>query len=120
MLKKHWEEVENKQAILTDGTQVKNVFIRWLVDKNDGARNFAMRRIEIKPGGKVPLHGHPEDHEIYILKGKGKIFNDKGQEELANEGDIFYIPPSEEHAMENLGENDFAFICVIPYIKKGN
>lgn len=120
MLKKIWEEVENKQAVLIDGTPVKDVFIRWLVDKDDGARNFAMRRIEIKPGGKVPLHGHPEDHEIFILQGKGKFFNDKGQEELANVGDVFYIPPSEKHAMENLGENDFAFICIIPYLKKEN
>lgn len=120
MLKKHYEEVENKPAVLMDGSPVKNVYIRWLVDKNDGARNFAMRRIEIKPGGKVPLHSHPEDHEIFILQGKGKLFNDEGQEELANEGDVFYIPPSEKHAMENLGENDFAFICVIPYLKKEN
>ncbi len=118
MLKKKWKEVENKQAILTDGTLVKNVFIRWLVDKNDGARNFAMRRIEIKPGGRIPLHDHPEDHEIFILQGKGRFFNDEGQEELANVGDVFYIPPSEKHAMENLGENDFAFICVIPYMNE--
>lgn len=120
MLKKHYEEVENKPAVLMDGSPVKNVYIRWLVDKNDGARNFAMRRIEIKPGGKVPLHRHPEDHEIFILQGKGKLINGEGQEELANEGDVFYIPPSEKHAMENLGENDFAFICVIPYLKKEN
>jgi len=118
MLKKKYEEVENKEAILADGSSVKNVFIRWLVDKDDGATNFAMRRIEIKPGGKVPLHGHPEDHEIYILQGKGKFLNAEGQEELANEGDVFYIPPSEKHSMVNLGDNDFVFICVIPYLKK--
>ncbi|MHA1669604.1 MAG: cupin domain-containing protein [Promethearchaeota archaeon] len=118
MLKKHFEEVENKPAVLIDGTPVKNVFIRWLIDKNDGARNFTMRRIEIKPGGKVPLHSHREDHEIFILQGKGKFFDDKGQEELANVGDVFYVPPLEEHAMENLGKNDFAFICVIPYLEK--
>jgi len=120
MLKKHCEEVENKQAVLMDGTPVKDVYIRWLVDKNDGARNFAMRRIEIKPGGTVPLHGHPEDHEIFILQGKGKLLDDKGQEELANVGDVFYIPPLEKHSMVNIGENDFAFICVIPYLEKEN
>lgn len=118
MLKKHYEDVENKQAVLMDGTPVKDVYIRWLVDKNDGARNFAMRRIEIKPGGQVPFHEHPEDHEIFILQGKGKFINDKGEEELANIGDVFYIPPSENHSMVNIGENDFAFICVIPYLEK--
>jgi quercetin dioxygenase-like cupin family protein len=118
MLKKHYSEVENNQAVLADGTSVKNVFMRWLVSKDDGAQNFAMRRIEIKPGGEVPLHGHLEEHEIYILKGEGKFLNDEGQEERAKEGDVFFIPPSEKHSIVNLGENDLAFLCLIPYLEK--
>ena len=46
-----------------DGTQVENVFVRWLIDKQTGAENFAMRRFEIKSGTKVALHNHPEEHE---------------------------------------------------------
>ena len=44
MLKKYFKDVENKAATLTDGTPVKDVFVRWLMDENDGAKNFAMRR----------------------------------------------------------------------------
>ena len=117
MLKKHYKEVENNQAVLADGSSVENVYMRWLVSKDDGAQNFAMRRIEIKPGGEVPLHGHLEEHEIYILHGKGKFLNGEAQEEFANEGDIFFIPPSEMHSIVNTGDTDLTFLCLIPYLK---
>jgi quercetin dioxygenase-like cupin family protein len=118
MLKKHYKDVENKEATLLDGSPVPNVFVRWLVDKNDGAKNYAMRRFEIKAGGEVPLHSHPEDHEIYVLQGKGKFINDQGKEESGAPGDVFYIPPLEKHTIINVGNDDFVFLCVIPYLKK--
>jgi len=70
MIKKNYEEVENKEATLTDGTPVKDVNVRWLIDSKDGANNFAMRMFEIEPNTKVPLHSHWQDHEIFILNGK--------------------------------------------------
>lgn len=118
MLKKNYKDVEGKQAVLMDGSQVEGVYIRWLIDKNIGAKNFAMRRIEIEPDANVPLHNHPEDHEIYILSGKAKFYNDAGQEEIVKEGDTVYIPPNEKHGIDNLREENFAFLCIIPYLKK--
>ena len=118
MLKKNYKDVEGKQAVLMDGSQVDGVYIRWLIDENIGAKNFAMRRIEIEPDAKVPLHNHLEDHEIYILSGKAKFYNDVGQEEVVKEGDTVYIPPNEKHGIDNLSEENFAFLCVIPYLKK--
>ena len=118
MLKKHYKDVENKKATLHDGTIVPKVHVRWLVDNKDGAKNYAMRRFEISPDGKVPLHSHPEDHEIYVLQGSAKFMNEKGREESAIPGDVFYIPPLEKHAIVNTGTDDFVFICIIPYLKK--
>ena len=118
MLKKHYTDVENKEASLQDGTPVPNVYVRWLVQKDDGAKNFAMRRFEIKPNGKVPLHSHPEEHEIYVLHGKGKFINDQGNEENGEPGDVFYIPPLEQHSMINIGNDNFVFLCIIPYLDK--
>ena len=117
MLKKHYDEVENNQAVLADGTPVENVYVRWLIDKeHDEAKNFAMRRYEIKPKAEVPLHSHPQDHEIYILRGKGKFFNDSGKEEMVENGDVIYIPPDEKHGIENIGKEDFIFLCSVPYL----
>jgi quercetin dioxygenase-like cupin family protein len=118
MLKKYFKDVENKAATLTDGTPVKDVFVRWLIDENDGAKNFAMRRFEIKPKTEVPLHSHPQDHEIYILGGKGKFYNDSGIEETVEHGDVIYISPNEKHGIANLGKDDFIFLCLVPYLNE--
>jgi len=117
MIKKNFQDVVRKEAVLTDGTPVKDVYVQWLIDENDGASNFAMRRYEIKPGAKVPLHGHSQDHEIFILGGKGKFYNDKGEENHVSHGDVIYIPPNEYHGIDNTGEYDLVFICLIPYLK---
>ncbi|UCC19308.1 MAG: cupin domain-containing protein [Promethearchaeota archaeon] len=118
MLKKNYKEVEETEAVLADGTKVDGIYIRWLIDEKIGAKNFAMRRIEVKPGQKVPLHNHPEDHEIYVLSGKGKFYNDKEEDEIASEGDFVYIPPNEKHGIDNLGKDDLVFLCLIPYLRK--
>ena len=117
MLKKNYKDVEEKEAVLTDGTKVEGIYIRWLIDENLGANNFAMRRIEIKPGLSVPLHNHPEEHEIYILEGNGKFYNDKGEEEIGSQGDFLYISPNENHGIENIGKDSLIFLCLIPYLK---
>jgi quercetin dioxygenase-like cupin family protein len=118
MLKKNYKDVEEKEAVLGDGSIAKGVYIRWLIDENIGAKNFAMRRVEIKPGLKVPLHNHIQDHEIYVLSGKGKFSNDQGVVETANEGDFVYIPSNEKHSVENIGEDNLTFLCLIPYLKE--
>jgi quercetin dioxygenase-like cupin family protein len=119
MIKKNYSDVENKEATLTDGTPVKNVYVRWLIDKeHDNARNFAMRRFEIKPNTSVPLHSHPQDHEIYILSGNGKFYNEKGDDEKVMSSDVIYIPPNEKHGIDNLGKEDLIFLCLIPYLEE--
>lgn len=119
MRKKNYKQVENKPAVLSDGTLVKNVYVRWLIDEEqDGAKNFAMRRFEIRPKNEVPLHCHSQDHEIYILSGKGKFYNDSGTEEIVKNGDVVYIPPNEKHGIANAGEDDFIFLCLVPYLNE--
>jgi len=119
MIKKNYKDVENQEATLSDGTPVKNVYVRWLIDnEHDNAQNFAMRRFEIKPSTNVPLHKHTQDHEIYILSGNGIFYNDVGQEEKVMIGDVLYIPPNENHGIKNLGKEDLIFLCLIPYLNK--
>ncbi|MFX1427625.1 MAG: cupin domain-containing protein [Promethearchaeota archaeon] len=117
MIKKNYSDVEEKQATLSDGTQVEGVTVQWLIDENIGAKNFAMRRFEIEVGGKVPLHNHKQEHEIFVLSGTGRFYNDKEQEYDVKYGDIVYIPPDETHGIDNLGKDKFIFICLVPYLK---
>ena len=117
MIKKNYTDVEEKQATLSDGTRVDGVTVRWLIDENIGAENFAMRRFEIEVGGKVPLHNHEQDHEIYILSGTGRFYNNKQQENKVKQGYVVYIPPNEKHGIDNLGKDNLVFICLVPYLK---
>lgn len=89
--------------------------IRWLINRDNGARTFAMRRFVVKPGGEIPLHSHESDHEIYILSGRGVAFTPR--QEAPIEADMFlYVPPNEEHGYRNTGETPLIFICVIPLL----
>ena len=115
MLKKNYHDVAEEEVTLADSS---GATIRWLITEKDGAPRYAMRRFEIKPGGRIGLHSHPEEHEIYVLSGKARIFNDQGFETVAGPGDVLYVPPNEKHGYENTGDETFTFICVIPILKK--
>jgi len=99
-----------------DVTGAKNTKIQWLIHKDVGAKRFAMRRFTIKRGGEIPKHAHPWEHEIYILSGTGVI--GIGDKEYTVSEDMFiYVPPNVEHWYKNTGDEDFVFICVIPYLE---
>ncbi|MHA1579091.1 MAG: cupin domain-containing protein [Candidatus Freyarchaeota archaeon] len=115
MLKKNYRDVAEEEVTLADSS---GVTIRLLITKKDGAPRYAMRRFEIKPSGRIGLHSHPEEHEIYVLSGKARIFNDQGFETVAGPGDVLYVPPNEKHGYENTSDETFTFICVVPILKK--
>jgi len=60
-----YQNVEAKDA--DEGTS--KLRVRWLITKEIGAKNFAMRLFEMEPGGYSPLHSHPWEHEVFILEG---------------------------------------------------
>jgi quercetin dioxygenase-like cupin family protein len=96
----------------------KNATMRWLVGKQDGARTYAMRFFEIKPGGIIPLHTHPEKHETFILEGEAKLLGSEG-DAVAKKGDVVFVPPNQPHGYENThGSKVFRSIDVIPLLKK--
>ena len=51
--------------------------VRWLITKETGAENFAMRLFEMAAGGNSPLHSHNWEHEVFILDGEGLLLADK-------------------------------------------
>ena len=95
---------------------VKDTKVRWVISKKDGAKNFAMRVFEIKPGGYTPLHQHNWEHEVFVLQGKG-VTKDKEIEHPFKQGDVFFVPPMEWHQFVNTEKEVLKFICVIPYKK---
>ncbi len=113
MVIKREEEISSKPI-----DKAKNTEIKWLISRKDGAKNFELRKIIIKPKGTIPKHYHPNiEHEQYVLKGKYKIgLNDKVYE--VKEGDSIFIPPKTIHWYLNDSDEDVEFLCIIPK-KKG-
>ena len=110
---KHFNEAEEIEVNDYGST---NTTIRWLISKEkDGAPRFALRRFELKPGGQIGIHGHPQEHEIYILKGEGEVFTHY-EKYYVKQDDVLYVPPDEPHGYRNSGKDDLVFLCVIPYL----
>ena len=87
--------------------------VRWLVGEEDGAPNFAMRQFEVAPGGFTPRHSHPYEHEVYVLDGRGVVYEGDTEHPLKT-GDVVYISPSEIHQFRNTGEVPLKFLCLVP------
>ena len=108
----HYTEVEAKDP---EGGSTK-LKVRWLITKETGAENFAMRLFEMEAGGHSPLHSHNWEHEVFILEGKGLVVGGK-EERKFNAGDAIFIPSNEKHQLKNNSKNACKLLCLIPYKK---
>ena len=99
------------EDVVEEGAE--GVAIRWLITKNDGAPNFAMRHFQISPGGHTPLHSHPWEHEVFILEGNGAVVR-KDQDVRISEGSFVFVPAGETHQFRNDGNVGMSLICLIP------
>jgi quercetin dioxygenase-like cupin family protein len=106
----HYTDVEEKDA---EGGSRK-LKVRWLITKDIGAKNFAMRLFELDAGGHSPLHIHNWEHEVFILEGEGIVVSEK-QERKFKAGDAIFIPPNEKHQLKNNSKEPVKFLCLIPY-----
>lgn len=109
----HYTDVEAEEA---DGGASK-VKVRWVITKEMGAPNFAMRVFEVEPGGYSPLHSHDWEHEVFILEGEGVVVSREGEKKFKY-GDVVFVAPKEKHQFRNNGKKLVRFICVVPHVKK--
>ncbi len=109
----HYSDVPAQKV----GAEAPGTVIRWLIDdEHDGAPYYALRMLEIEPGGNSPHHSHPFEHENYVVEGKGRVFFDGEWHDL-KAGDVVFMPPNTVHQYANAGETVFKFLCGIP-VKK--
>ncbi|MBI2127188.1 MAG: cupin domain-containing protein [Thaumarchaeota archaeon] len=88
--------------------------LQWLIDRNDGAPNFELRKFRIKPGGSIPKHYHPEiEHEQYAIKGNYSVGIGDKQHKVKT-GDALFIPAGTIHWYKNNSKEDAEFLCIIP------
>jgi quercetin dioxygenase-like cupin family protein len=94
-------------------TTPSGVTVRWLLSKEAGAPLFEMRYFEIGKGKSTSGRPHPFEHEVYVVRGEGKIEGD-GQTVSIAPGDAVLIFPDERHKFVNTAEEPLGIICLIP------
>lgn len=99
------------QPMKMDG--VKDVSMRLMVGRDDGAPTFAMRQFTVEPGGHTPRHEHNYEHEIYVLSGSGRAEYD-GDFHPIKAGDVLLIQPNITHQFTNDGGAPLEFLCFVP------
>ncbi|MFH2057039.1 MAG: cupin domain-containing protein [bacterium] len=106
-----YHKIEQRAAYPREGA--RGVGLRVAIAKEDGARDLAMRVYELDPGGFTPLHSHPWEHAVFIVRGSGKIFDGKKECRL-EQNDCLYIAPDEKHQITNTGDQTMLVISVVP------
>jgi len=94
-------------------TYMEGVSIRYLVVEEFGAPNFEMRYFELEKGCKTSLDQHPYEHEVFVLRGRGKLLLNDEEIEL-RKNDAVLIESNEQHRLIQIGDETFGFLCVVP------
>jgi quercetin dioxygenase-like cupin family protein len=104
---KHAMDVEAKPVAAGQDTT-----IQVLISAKEGP-NFALRRFTMQKGGGMPRHTNTVEHEQYVLRGRARIGIGEDTYEV-KAGDVVFIPEGVIHYYQNLGEEPFEFLCIIP------
>jgi len=104
-----FSDVEAKEA--DEGAS--KLKVRWLITKEMGAPNFAMRLFKMEPNGNSPLHTHPWEHEVFILEGEGIVVAKDGEKKI-KAGSVIFIAPNELHQIKNNSKKILKFLCLVP------
>ena len=104
---KHTHVVEAKNVAAGQETTMQ-----VLISSEEGP-NFAMRKFSMQKGGSMPTHTNTVEHEQYVLGGRARIGIGE-QEYQVGQGDVVFIPEGVPHFYENIGDEPFEFLCIIP------
>jgi quercetin dioxygenase-like cupin family protein len=104
---KHAKDVEaNNVAAGKDTT------IQVLISAQEGP-NFALRKFSMQKGGGMPRHTNTVEHEQYVLRGQATITIGDDTHQVKT-GDVVFIPEGAIHSYQNMGDEPFEFLCIIP------
>jgi mannose-6-phosphate isomerase-like protein (cupin superfamily) len=105
-----------KPFITTDGSLIREIFHP---QREDIGISCSVAHATVKVGESTTPHTLKKSAEVYvILSGKGMMhINDEKQ--LLNQGDAVLIPAGSVQSIENAGDEDLKFLCVVdPYWKE--
>ncbi|MBD3232852.1 MAG: cupin domain-containing protein [candidate division Zixibacteria bacterium] len=73
---------------------------------------YSLAHATVKPRQASIPHKLKSTEVYHILQGEGIMHIDE-EEQKVNAGDVIYIPPNGVQFIENTGETDLAFLCIV-------
>jgi len=123
MYKVNVRDVE-KVPVAKEAYRGKRIWAQHLITDKQGAKKFHMRIFTIEPHESTPPDQHIYEHEVFILKGKGRLLTIKNgdrREVEIEEGDAIFIESNEIHKFFNDYDEPLIFLCIkgVPEIYEG-
>jgi mannose-6-phosphate isomerase-like protein (cupin superfamily) len=89
-------------------------FLRELLhpDKTELQIRYSLAHAMVKPGQSSLPHRLKTSEVYYILEGKGMMHVDDESAEVRS-GQAVYIQPNSIQYIENTGESDLKFLCIV-------
>lgn len=103
----HWDGIDVQPYTSNNATK------QVLIGRDDGANHFEVRFFTIPPRGFSSLDEHAHDHGVLVMQGRARVMLGDQYDEVGP-GDVVYIPGWERHQFENLTDDVFSFLCIIP------
>jgi len=101
--------------VAKDTYKGKRIWAQYLITDKQGARKFHMRIFTIEPHESTPPDQHIYEHEILVLKGRGRLLTIKDgdrREVEIGEGDAIFIESNEIHQFFNDHDEPLIFLCI--------
>jgi len=107
MLVKNLEDC--KESITVDKTLLREVLHR----KNDGIDlRYSLAHARLGAGCASLPHRLRTTEVYYVVKGRGIMHIDQESQEV-REGSAVYIPPNAVQHIENVGNDELEFLCIV-------
>jgi mannose-6-phosphate isomerase-like protein (cupin superfamily) len=98
-----------KQMIAGDNSLLREV----LHPKNEDIKTgFSLAYAIVKPGSSTYRHKMKSVEVYYIIEGAGKMYIDE-ESEIVQADQAIYIPSHAEQYIENIGNTDLKFLCIV-------
>lgn len=103
---------DRKLITALDDTQVREI-LNPEHDKEPLFLNYSLAHAMIKPGAKsLPHKFHTASEVYYILRGRGIMHINNETAEVFPD-DTVHIPPQAVQWVENHGDEDLEFLCIV-------
>ena len=85
-----------------------------IVSEKTGATNLTIRRIEVAPGGSVPLHIHPKSEEGMLVREGELEATVADQVTVVGSGTSVFAPMGVKHKMTNRSQEKAVLLGIFP------